>query len=66
MTFYPGNNSVELFNLKTKKLFLKRTPMQDINKSHLYLGSILTIFSRQFKIVDYADIFTRNAFEVES
>ena len=25
LTFYPNDNSVELFNLKTKKLFLKRT-----------------------------------------
>lgn len=55
LAFYPSNNSLELFNLKTKKLFLKRTEMKDINKSHLYLGAVLNIFSRQFKITDYAD-----------
>lgn len=29
----------------------------------LYLGSIISVFSRQLKIVDYADVFTRGQFE---
>ncbi len=29
----------------------------------LYLGGIVTIYSRQLKVVDYADVFTRKAFE---
>ena len=29
----------------------------------LYLGSIVTVFSRQLRLVDYGDIFTKNKFE---
>lgn len=32
----------------------------------LFLGSIITIYSRQLKLVDYADIFTKNKFESSS
>lgn len=34
-----------------------------ISMQDLYLGSIITVHSRQLKIVDYADIFTKNKFE---
>ena len=30
-----------------------------------YIGSVLTIFARQLKIVDYADVFTKKKFEVK-
>ena len=29
----------------------------------LYLGSIITVFSRQLNLIDYGDIFTKNKFE---
>ena len=66
LSFYLADNSVELFNLKTRKLFLKRTKMPEILLSDFYLGGVLTIFSRKLNIVDYADQFTRSKFEVEN
>lgn len=35
----------------------------NITMRELYLGSIVTVFSRQLKLVDYGDIFTKNKFE---
>lgn len=66
LSFYLGDNSVELFNLKTRKLFLKKTKMPEIQLNDFYLGGVLTIFSRKLNIVDYADQFTRSKFEVEN
>ena len=66
LSFYPSDNSVELYNLKTKKLFLKRTPYPDLQKLELIIGGTITIFSRQFKITNYADQYTQSVFEVEN
>jgi len=31
----------------------------------LYIGAVITIYSRQLKIVDFGDVFTRKALEVK-
>lgn len=49
--------------MKNKKLFLKRT-RYNINEDDFFIGATVTIYSRQYKIVDYADEFTKKAFEV--
>jgi nucleoside-diphosphate kinase len=62
LSFYPSDNSVELFNVKTNKLFLKKTPYPQLKKNELVIGGTITIFARQFTIIDYADHFTRQIF----
>lgn len=57
LLFYPIDCSVELFEIKTKRHFLKRCK-QDINLSQLYVGTTVTILSRTLKIVDYGDAYT--------
>lgn len=46
LTFYPADNSVELFNTRTNKLFLKKTPYPQLKQTELVIGGIVTIFSR--------------------
>merc|ERR1719359_106652 len=41
-------------------MFLKRAAFGHIQSEDLYLGAILNVYSRQVKIVEYADVFTRN------
>jgi len=36
-----------------------------LQEKDLYLGSVLSVYSRQLKVVDYADVFTRKRFEVQ-
>ncbi len=43
-----------------------RTPCPSVTVKELYLGSIITIYSRQLKRADYGDMFTRNRFEAAS
>ena len=37
-----------------------------VTAKELFLGSIITVHSRQLKLVDYGDIFTKNKFEAAS
>jgi nucleoside-diphosphate kinase len=43
-------------------MFLKRMACNDISINVLYLGSIVTVYSRQLKLVEYGDAFTRSCF----
>lgn len=60
LMFYPVDCSVELYEVKTRRHFLKRCK-QDIIISDLYVGNTVTILSRTYKIVDYADNYTSRA-----
>jgi nucleoside-diphosphate kinase len=51
-----------MYDLKTRKMFLKRMACADVCMDKLFLGSIVTIFARQLKIVDYGDVATRTHF----
>ena len=39
-------------------------PYPDVKQEDLYIGSIITVYARQLKVVDYGDVFTRQKFEV--
>ena len=41
---------------------MKRTKYPQIQESDLFVGATVTVYARQFKIVDYADEFTKKAF----
>ena len=61
--YYPEDNSIEMYDIKNSRIFLKRIVDPEIKSSTLYLGSDITIYSRQYKIVAYADEFTKKALE---
>ncbi|KAL4453729.1 hypothetical protein ABPG74_009625 [Tetrahymena malaccensis] len=61
--YYLHDGALEMYDAKTKKLFLKKCDYPSIQLKDLYIGAIVNIFSRQHKIVDYADNFTRNNFD---
>ena len=44
-------------------MFLKRTEYPGMQLSDIYIGSVVTIYSRQLKITDYADVHTRAHFQ---
>lgn len=43
-------------------MFLKRMTCADVTMDKLFLGGIVTVYSRQLKLVDYGDTFTRSCF----
>ena len=46
-------------------MFLKRCEYSGITLNDLYLGAIVTVFSRQLKVADYGDVYTRKFFETK-
>ena len=61
--YYPEDCSIEMYDIKNLRIFLKRIVNPEIKSSTLYLGSDITIYSRQYKIIAYADEFTKKALE---
>ena len=59
MFFYPGDNSIEIIDLKTKKLHLKRIRHEAIKVEDLYVGNSFDIYGRRFKIVEFGDLVTK-------
>ena len=66
LTYYLNDNTIDMFDLKNKRIFLKRTAYDGVSLDELHVGSIITIYSRQLKVIEYADAHTRNAFEAVS
>jgi nucleoside-diphosphate kinase len=66
LTFYPKDNTIEMYDLKNKRMFLKRMESQGLSVQDLYIGSIVTVYYRQLKLVDYGDVFTRSKFDQTS
>jgi len=63
LTFYPRDNSIEMYDPKNKRSFFKRTEYPDISLGGLYIGAVVTVLARQLKVIDYADEYTRNKLE---
>ena len=58
--FYPGSSSVEMFDIKTRKVFLKKTETDKISRGDLYLGNTILLYARSLKVMDYGDEVTRD------
>jgi len=63
LTFFPGNSTIEMYDQKNKRPFLKRCEVGGIALSDIYIGATLTIHSRQLKVIEYGDVHTRKAME---
>merc|ERR1711959_620908 len=57
--YYPKEKLIEMFDLKARRTFLKKTEYPSIKLADLYIGSILSIYSRQLKVVGFADEYTQ-------
>lgn len=61
--FYPEDNSIEMFDVKNKKVFLKRIQYSNLQLKDLFSGAEISIYSRKLKITEYCDTFTKQVFE---
>ncbi|KAL7750769.1 hypothetical protein RI367_003726 [Sorochytrium milnesiophthora] len=58
--FYTDDTSVEMYDMKQRKTFLKKTYYPQLQVTDFGIGRTVNVFSRQLLIKDYADTFTRN------
>lgn len=56
-----------MVDIKNRRHFLKKIrPTEDVKPELLYVGSTITVYSRQLKIIDYGDDYTRSRMEAKS
>ncbi|TKS74823.1 Nucleoside diphosphate kinase 7 [Collichthys lucidus] len=58
--FYPKDGSVEMFDVKNQRIFLRRTKYDDLHSEDLFIGNRVNVFSRQLNLIDYGDQYTAN------
>ncbi|CAG9321915.1 NME7_3 [Blepharisma stoltei] len=63
VTYYCVDNTIEMYDIKNRRIFLKRCQYPTIALTDLFIGATVTIYARQLKVVEYADVFTRTHFE---
>lgn len=59
LCFFAQDKTIEMYDLKTKRLFLKRCAYPSLSPNELYVGATINVFSRPLRIVDYGDDATR-------
>ncbi|KAK3916339.1 Nucleoside diphosphate kinase 7 [Frankliniella fusca] len=65
ITYFPSDNSIELFDIKKHRLFLKRNKCHHIALKDLFVGNSVSIFSRQITLTDYGDSMTRQRLSIK-
>ncbi|XP_018412804.1 PREDICTED: nucleoside diphosphate kinase 7 [Nanorana parkeri] len=58
LLFYPKDGSVEMYDVKSHRVFLRRTKYDALHKEDLYVGNKINVFSRHLHLVDYGDQYT--------
>lgn len=48
--FFPMDNSIEMYDKKVQKIFLKRVELPDLKLTDLFVGAKVTVFSRVLHI----------------
>lgn len=62
--YYSVDDTIEMFDLKNKRTFLKRCSYPSVKLSDLFVGSAINVYARQLKVLDYGDEWTRNKLSV--
>lgn len=52
--YYPVDNTLEMYDIKNRKTFVRRVKVNGINLENFYIGCTLSILGRLIKIVDFA------------
>lgn len=66
LIYYASDGTLEMYDLKSRRTFLKRCDYPSITMKQLFKGGIITVYSRQLTIIEYADAFTAAEFEKTS
>lgn len=65
ITYFAADGSIELFDIKKHRLFLKRNKCHQVVLKDLFVGNSVNIFSRQINITDYGDSTTQQRLSVK-
>lgn len=51
--YYPNDDTIEMYDLKLRKIFLRRVKVQGVTLDNFYIGATLHILGRLIKIIDF-------------
>ncbi|XP_056133469.1 nucleoside diphosphate kinase 7 isoform X2 [Lampris incognitus] len=60
LLYYPEDGSVEMFDVKNRRIFLRRTKCNELHQEDLFVGSRVNVFSRHLNLIEYGDQYTAN------
>ncbi|XP_063395284.1 nucleoside diphosphate kinase 7 [Cydia fagiglandana] len=63
--YYPYDDTVEMFDLKNRKTFVRRVKVNGISLDKFCIGGTLLILGRLIKIVDFACEYTRKKLQID-
>ncbi|XP_076348135.1 nucleoside diphosphate kinase homolog 7 [Tachypleus tridentatus] len=63
LVVFPKDESVEMYDIEKRRIFLKRTKCSNINPENWCVGSSVNILSRHLKLINYGDSPTRQKFQ---
>jgi nucleoside-diphosphate kinase len=64
LTYYPADDTCELWDIKGKRMFLKRCSVDGaVRMEDLFIGSTVTVFQRQLNLVAYGNAFTKSVLD---
>ena len=65
LQYFTHNSEIEIFDVRVKKTFLKKTSSHNVQLEDLFIGNKILINGRQYEVIDYADNFTKNTYSVQ-
>jgi len=69
LSFWPGDSKgdaqIAIFDTEKKRVFLKKGPFAGLSMADLHQGALVTIYGRQWRVSDYADAATKQAFTAD-
>lgn len=66
VTLYKTDASIELWDVKLNKAFLKRTKNPHLSESDFFIGNKIMIYSRLMTVESYADLHTQQTLEAKT
>lgn len=57
--YFPQDNTIEMYDKKVQKVFLKRVEVTGLSLADFYIGAKVTVFSRVLYVASYGDIATQ-------
>eukprot|EP00095_Tigriopus_kingsejongensis_P009732 maker-scaffold429_size173697-snap-gene-0.39 protein:Tk09732 transcript:maker-scaffold429_size173697-snap-gene-0.39-mRNA-1 annotation:"predicted protein" len=63
LTYFPRDQSVEMYDLKLKRIFLKRIHCEGIRLPEFYIGNHVVVLARRLQVLEYGDEITKHALE---
>lgn len=66
LCYYTQDDTLEMHDIKNRRIFLKRCSYPQVAPSDLFLGATVSVHARRLKVVAYADDATQRIFQHKS